>query len=545
MNSTRVFFRAVLGMAVTATALTVAGTSVAGLPAAGPDPAVVQTDSGPVRGVVADDHRSFLAIPYAAPPTGELRWTSPRPATKWTTVRDATQPGAACAQPAGIPMGRPSVAEDCLFVNVTTPPQTAGKRLPVMVWLHGGGLKYGAGDIYDPAALAVRGDVIVVSVNYRMGMLGFLAHPAFDAGVSASGNFGLEDQQAALRWVRHNATAFGGDPGNVTLFGESAGSFSTCAQLASPGAAGLFHRAIMESGPCTAKWSPKTPSSPRPRDTAEREGLSVAQDLGCTEPATAAACLRGTAVTELLANDRIEFGPVIGGPVLPVDPSQALATGHFNRVPVIHGSNWDEEGLSVWGMEVTGQNCAPGVPSIPDRPNECPLTVDQYNDQLNDLFGADAAKVRDAYPSSAYDSPSLALSAVLTDSVWSRPALDTMNAFARYTPTYAYEFADDEAPFFIGANEPSFPLGAFHTSELPYLFSVGYADQLSSAQAGLGEQMMGYWTRFAHTGDPNGGGAPRWSQFSGQTVQSLAPGAIRPTDFGRAHQYDFWRSLGR
>lgn len=439
--------RAAVGLVVVATVLTVGGTASAQPSYARPDPAVVRTDSGPVRGIVARDHRSFLGIPYAAPPQGDLRWTSPRPPASWTAVRDATVPGAACAQPAGIPMGRPSTGEDCLFVNVTVPLRPAVKPLPVMVWLHGGSLKYGAGDIYGARSLAVRGDVIVVSINYRLGMLGFLAHPALDAGRAASGNFGLEDQQAALRWVRRNATAFGGDPGNVTLFGESAGSFSICAHLAAPASAGLMHRAIMQSGPCTAGWSPSTPSSARPRQTAEREGLAVAQDLGCSDPDTAAVCLRGTSVTELLdKSDPIEFGPVLGGPVLPVDPARALATGHFNRVPVIQGGNRDEERLRVWGMEVSGENCAPGVPSIPGRPNECPLTVDQYHDQLDELFAADAATVRARYPSGSYGSPSLALGAVLTDSIWSRPALDTAKALARHTPTYAYEFADDRAP---------------------------------------------------------------------------------------------------
>jgi para-nitrobenzyl esterase len=544
---TRGVFGAVVGLVVTAASLTTAATASAGpRDGTGRDQAVVRTDAGPVRGIVADNHRSFLAIPYAAPPQGELRWRSPRPPASWTAVRDATAPGAACAQPAGIPMGRPSVAEDCLFVNVTTPRRTAALPLPVMVWLHGGSLKYGAGDIYGASSLATRGDVIVVSVNYRLGMLGFLAHPAFDDGVAASGNFGLEDQQAALRWVRRNASAFGGDPGNVTLFGQSAGSFSICAHLASPASAGLMQRAIMQSGPCTAGWSPSTPSSVRPRPTAEQQGLAVANDLGCADPATAGDCLRHRPVAELLEkSDAIEFGPVLGGPVLPVDPAQALASGHFNRVPVIQGSNRDEEGLRVWGMEVSGENCAAGVPTIPDRPGECPLTKDQYRDQLTDLFGADATRVADRYPIKADGSPSLALGAVLTDQIWSRPALDTAKALARYTPTYAYEFADERAPFFVGANEPSFRLGAFHSAELPYLFSVDYADQLNDSQARLAEQMIGYWTRFAHTGDPNGRGAPRWAPFSGQRVQSLAPGTIGSTDFGSAHQYDFWRSLDR
>ncbi|WP_198940447.1 carboxylesterase/lipase family protein [Micromonospora sp. CB01531] len=507
--------------------------------------AVVVTDSGPIRGVVTGGYRSFQGIPYGAAPVGELRWVSPQPPTPWTEVRDATKPGNACAQPTGIPMGRPSTAEDCLFLNVTTP-RGGGTRLrPVMVWLHGGSLTYGAGDIYTPTALATRGDVVVVTVNYRLGALGFLAHQAFDAGAARSGNFGLEDQQAALRWVRHNAAAFGGDPRNVTLFGQSAGSFSSCAHLASPASAGLFDKVIMQSGPCTAGWTPATTSSPRPRAVAQQEGLALARSLGCSNVANAAACLRAKPVDEVLTATASlpDLGPVLGGPILPTDPAEALATGRFHRVPVIHGYNRDEERLRVWGLEVTGANCGPGVPTLPDRPQECPLTNTQYLDQLRQEWHRNAGKVAAHYPSSSYASPSEALGAALTDAVWVRSTLDTAAALARHTPTYVYEFGDGHAPFFVGANPPSFPLGAFHTAELPYLFTVGYAQPLSGAQQALGEQMIAYWTRFAYTGDPTAPGAPIWARYDGRHVLSLSPDAVRPADAKAAHHYDFWQSL--
>ncbi|MCW3845105.1 carboxylesterase family protein [Micromonospora yasonensis] len=514
--------------------------------ASGSAPAVVQTESGPVRGLVTDGYRSFQAIPYAAPPVGELRWSGPQPPQPWTGVRDATQPGNACPQPAGIPMGRPSTTEDCLFVNVTTP-RHSSKPLPVMVWLHGGSLTYGAGDIYRPISLVTQGDVIVVSVNYRLGALGFLAHPAFDADANQSGNFGLQDQQAALRWVRRNAAAFGGDPHNVTLFGQSAGSFSGCAHLASPASAGLFDKVIMQSGPCTSGWTPATTSAPRPRTVAEQEGLALAESLGCPDLAAAATCLRAKPADELLAATASlpDLGPVLGGPILPIDPAEALATGRFHHVPVIHGYNRDEERLRVWGMEVSGANCAPGVPALPDHPNECPLTEADYREQLNQEFGADADAVAARYSTSAYGSPSEALGAALTDAIWVRSTLDTAAALARHTPTYVYEFADDQAPFFTGAHQPSFPLGSFHTAELPYLFTVGYAQPLTDEQTRLGTQMIDYWTRFAHTGDPNGSGSPTWSRYSSQRVLALAPGTIRTVDSATGHHYAFWRSLNR
>lgn len=211
---------------------------------------VAQTDRRPVRGVVGEDFRVFHGIPYAAPPVGELRWRPPQPAPRWREPLDATAPRNECAQTPHFNWPG-SDHEDCLFLNVTTPRHTHD-RLPVMVWIHGGGFTNGTGSDHDARKLAVEGDVVVVTINYRLGPLGFLALPSLseeNPGIQ-SGNYGIEDQQAALRWVRHNATAFGGDPGNVTIFGGSSGSGSVCAHLVSPTAAGLFHRAIMQSFAC-------------------------------------------------------------------------------------------------------------------------------------------------------------------------------------------------------------------------------------------------------------------------------------------------------
>ncbi|GAA5031501.1 carboxylesterase family protein [Actinopolymorpha pittospori] len=517
------------------------------------DPAVVRTDSGAVRGVVAADHRSFLGVPYAAPPEGVLRWRSPTPVEPWSGTRDATAPGPGCAQLQGLPTDHPSEAEDCLYLNVTTPGpkrvKEIGKgKLPVMVWIHGGHFTFGQGDVYGGGALATGGDVIVVSMNYRLGPLGFLAHPALDAdgdgdagadtgaGVGAgehtSGNFGLEDQQAALRWVRRNAAAFGGDPNNVTLFGQSAGATSVCAHLAAPGSAGLFDRAIMQSNSCTAP----TPAY----DTAEQEGLALAAKLGCTDPdpAVTAACLRKKSAATLIAaagfpGQGFNPGPVTGGSVLPVDPARALATGRIHKVPVMIGTTHDEYRAQLWGMERTGMNC-PDEQAGPE-PEPCPLTDAQYTEQLRAVFGDRANAVAARYPVEEYGSASEALAAAMTDYEYVRPALDADALFARDVATYAYEFADPKAPFFAGEPET--------------LFTVGYADPLDAGQRRLSGQMIEYWARFAHTGNPNSAKTPAWPRFDSRSryVQSLAPGngGIRRTDLARDHHYDFWATLGR
>lgn len=527
----------------------VALTCVAAAPSAGASPVgrqhsgLVRTDKGLVRGTVSGDHTSFQGIPYAAPPVGKLRWTPPHPATAWTGVRNATRPGSTCAQTAGFLGDKASVSEDCLYLNVTAPRNAGARKLPVMVWIHGGGFYSGSGAIYGAERMAVKGNVVVVSLNYRLGVFGFLAHPSLDGGPGKqqSGDFGLEDQQAALHWVQRNAAAFGGDAKNVTLFGESAGAESTCAQLASPAAAGLYRRAIIQSGPCalTTQWPyPDGNWVTRSRSVAERAGVAVAAKLGCNDVASAAACLRAKPVAALLdASDGGQgFGPVAGGNVLPLAPEQAQATGRFNRVPVIQGSNRDEHRTFQAFIDYfTGH----------------PVTADEYGQQLDAFFGkAKAAKILARYPLRNYSSPSLALASVWTDSAWGCTALSTDRLLSKYVPTHAYEFADENAPWASSSPAPSFPTGSFHAAELQYLFNdEQFAGKLTAAQQRLSDTMIRYWTRFAHTGNPNGPGTPRWAGFSpaNEQVQSLAPapGGIGPVNLGNEHQCGFWQSLNR
>src|SRR5580704_7099820 len=365
-------------------------------------PLVVATADGEVRGITTGPVDEYLGIPYAAPPVGPLRWQPPQPAARWRGIRAATEFAPHCAQPAGV-FGRASMSENCLYLNVFLPAaHRAG--LPVMVWIHGGGFVGGESDDYDPSGLVAHG-VIVVTINYRLGALGFLAHPALaDHPGGPSGDYGLMDQQAALRWVQRNARAFGGDPGNVTIFGESAGGASVCDNMASPTASGLFSRAIAESG-CFLLSST--------RQAAEQQGATFAAKLGCTDPATAAGCLRGKSAAALLAEAGGPlggWGPVAGTPVLPLQPASAFAAGRYAHVPLLQGTNHDEGRFFVgFEFDALGK----------------PLTAAQYPQVLTAQFGASAAaRIQAVYPLSGYASPDLAYAAVFTDSAFSCPALD-------------------------------------------------------------------------------------------------------------------------
>ncbi|MFE9192302.1 carboxylesterase/lipase family protein [Micromonospora sp. NPDC007208] len=563
--------------AVALGALALLGPALAVGPAAATDglrsAAVVRTDQGAVRGTVAADHRSFQGIPYASPPLGALRWAPPQPGPTWTGVREATRPGADCAQLQGLPMDAPSEAEDCLYLNVTTPRSGTRTPRPVLVWLHGGDFRFGSGAGYGGQRLAAGGDVIVVTVNYRLGALGFLAHPALAGRNGSTGNFGLQDQQAALRWVRRNAAAFGGDPGNVTLFGQSAGATSVCAQLAAPATAGLFHRAIMQSNSCA------NPVQTRAEATGAAE--EFARRIGCTDPAGVAACLRGQTPARLVdtvgyPGAGVDLGPVVDGHTLPVDPAEALTTGRLHRVPVLTGMNRDESRLVVWGMERVGLNCPSPSPSPPPSPSpspspppspspspspppspspspspstepepepepeSCPLTDDQYRDQVRGMFGDQAEKVLARYPRDPAQPASATLGAVLTDHDYAEPVYSAALAFARQVPTFGYEFADEDAPFFTEGPEPTFAAGAYHCAELPYLFTVDYAEALAPTQRRLSDEMVRTWSDFARTGRA---GWPRLRPDAPYVRVFAGGGGSGTTDFAAAHSYDFWRSL--
>ncbi|MCX5386393.1 carboxylesterase/lipase family protein [Streptomyces sp. NBC_00083] len=502
-----------------------AGALALTLPLAAPPPSsaapVVHTLAGAVRGAARDGYRVFDGVPYAAPPVGALRWTPPRPAAAWSGVREATEPGAACAQPAGeVPGG--STSEDCLYLNVTAPAgASAGRPRPVIVWLHGGGFTSGTGSSYDAHRMARDGDVVVVTVNYRLGALGFLGRP----GLAGSGTFGLADQQAALRYVRDNIRGFGGDPRNVTLAGESAGSYAVCAQLASPAAAGLFQRAIMESGPCTG--GPARPFAPYAvaPEAAEAAGARFVAAVGCAKAADVPGCLRRVPVARLLAAQGADAQPEYGTRLLPRDPAEALASGRTARVPVLVGANHDEGTIWAAGIMAAGTTVTPA--NWPEVAGEFVPDPDR------------AAEVVSAYPVGDTDGGPV-FGAVIGDADYACPTLRTGSLFAARGRTWRYEFADPDPPRPLPA-PPPFPLGATHTTELPYLFDLGGRPrEMTAAQQHLAGTMIGYWTRFARSGDPNGGGAPRWSRSQ---VQSLAPDRSGPVRPGPGHHCALWATM--
>jgi para-nitrobenzyl esterase len=491
------------------------GNSPSRNPGAGP---VVATAGGAVRGTTASAGDEFLGIPYAAPPVGALRWQPPRPAAPWHGIRAVTSYASHCPQPPGS-FGRASTSEDCLYLNVFTPAGARGRHLPVMVWVHGGSLRTGESDDYNPAGL-VRDGVVVVTINYRLGALGFLADAALASRPGGpSGDYGLMDQQAALRWVQRNIRGFGGDPGDVTLFGESAGGLSTLAQVASPGAHGLFQRAIAQSGTYELTQQPLA--------AAEAAGKAFAAKAGCAS--NTAACLRGLPVSTILANqDPVGYTPNVDGAVLTQSIRTALARGQFNRVPVVIGINRDEYRLFVAVIALLGGQ----------------VTAANYQTMIASTLGVSAAiagKIAGEYPLSRYPSPPVAFGAVGTDAIFACHALTAEKSLARYVPTYAYEFNDENAPELF-LPPVGFPYGAAHASELQYLFSqtaVPYPSSLSKAQQQLAAAMKQDWTSMARAGSPAAG----WLRFTGTSQQmlSLVPPAPRvETDFAAQHHCAFW-----
>src|SRR6516165_1356942 len=509
---------ALAAAAPAASASTFGGRSAAGGPVTG-------TANGPVRGLANGAVNEFLGIPYATPPVGALRWQPPQPAASWSGVRDATQFAPHCPQLAS-PFGLASTSEDCLFLNVFTPRhQHAGSHFPVMVWIHGGALVTGESNDYDPTALAEDG-VTVVTINYRLGALGFLAHPALADANGQSGDYGLMDQQAALRWVRCNIASFGGNPHNVTIFGESAGGLSTLSQVASPQASGLFERAIVESGSYNFTQASLS--------TAEAAGQAFAAKAGCARQT--AACLRSLPVSTILADQNAAgYTPNINTEVLPESLGAAFATGTFIRVPIINGTNRDEWRLFVALSELVGN----------------PVTAANYQGFISATLGvppAVAAVIAARYPLTAYPSPSVALGAVGTDAIFACPALAIDQSVSRFVPTFAYEFNDENAPENF-LPPVSFPYGAAHAAELQYLMGLptaAFPGMLSAPQRQLATIMKRYWTNFANSGFPASSGIPFWPLFNSltRTIQSLVPPSPQTeTDFASAHNCAFWTAL--
>lgn len=499
------------------------------------DPAVVRTADGPVRGMSGSDDgrtfRIFQGIPYAAPPVGALRWQPPVPPARWTGVRDATRPGLRCIQDvrADPDFGRPT-SEDCLNLTVWTPDGATPKaRRPVMVWIHGGGFLNGSSDIYNARRLVTRGDIVVVAINYRLGPLGFLAHPALTGpNGEAPGNYGLADQQAALRWVRDNIAAFGGDPGKVTIAGESAGAMSVCDHLVAPESTGLFRSAIMQSGPCQVQAT---------LQAAQRISGDYAAKVGCARAASVARCLRDLPADRLTTGppyvrigSNILTGPVTGTRRLPIAPPTAAVTGSTARVPVLIGSTADEFTLFVATTYLRRKGLPP------------------YRTLLADTFGAEAPAVAAQYPLSRYDgSTALAYAAAVTDGVFACPIGVLATSLSRRQPVYAYEFSDRTAPAPEPLRTVPFSVGAAHALELRYLFDMAGAPPLNPQQRELADRMIAYWSRFVTVGAPDAEGQPSWPSLDPEAPQHLSLQTGEPAligDFVQRHRCGFWDSRG-
>jgi len=425
--------------------LTIASLACAETPAVPPSGGYVTTltDSGLVRGKLSDDGdvEIYQGIPYAAPPVANLRWAPPQPPAHWSGTRDALEPGSPCPQTGRLA----SVNEDCLYLNVWAPHKSSRDKLPVIVWIHGGGQLITTGSEYDGSWLVTRGTpVIAVTINYRLNIFAFFAHAWLTAEDAAmgSGNYATLDQQFALKWVKRNIANFGGDPDNVTIAGESGGGQAVCILLVSPPAAGLFQRAITQSGPCQDQYYPTLTAS-------EEAGAKIASELGCSD----VACLRKLPVAAILARQTgtAPAGqPATGGGAFPLPIRHAIAFGQFDKVPVMEGSTKDEALFFV----------APAHDGVGEK-----VTEAEYPQIITTLFGeARSQAILEQYPTSNYPTPSYALVAVETDSAENGEAttnrLGACNTelanqlLAPWVPVYAFEFADENAPWPI----PLFPL---------------------------------------------------------------------------------------
>lgn len=499
-----------------------------------PDPewrnAVARTDTGAVQGTRdASGVHAFKGMPYAAPPTGDNRWRPPAPAQPWQGVRDATRFGPACPQalPELLFEHPGETSEDCLTVNVWSAASSPGERRPVIVWSHGGAYLQGSASQrpYDGAALAARGAVLV-SLNHRLGVFGFFAHPALshESGRDASGNQALLDVIAALQWVRRNAHAFGGDAERVTLMGESSGAGVVNALLVSPLAAGLFHRAILQSGSVLgpmqhlrSTWYFLTPG--------ESIGTRVQGALGlaATTAAEALAAMRARSTAEVMAAADPQkpftlggnrFAPIVDGYVLPEEPSAALDAGRLARVPVIAGANEDEGTVFA---RLFGQ-----------------VTPVSYAQLAGFAYGSRAADVLRLFPASSDEEARQALARSLGTSAFVAPARRLAGAVSAHgAPAFLYHFTR-RRPGAAGEG-----LGAFHGSEVPYAFGTLLARdvpgvgrlEIEARDRDLSDQVMRYWVRFAERGDPNGADLPAWPRFDQERKAALELGtAVRAVE---------------
>ena len=516
--------------------------------------APVATKDGPVEGFSKNGVTQFLGIPYAKPPVGTLRWMPPEPPAKWTGVRQAKTFGPICAQVTtlGPFAGPPNSNEDCLYLNVFTPNVKA--KLPVLVWIHGGGYFDGASNDYDATKLAARGKMVVVTINYRLNLFGFLAHPALDGEGHAFGNYGLMDMQAALRWVKANIAAFGGDAANVTLGGQSAGAGAAAAHVISPGAAGLFHRAIFQSG----GYTPFAPLS-----IARERGTKFVAATGCKgDNKTIAKCLRALPATKIaaLAGTASAISPFVNGPMMDgtVIPRQAIDAFHdggFHKMPIMIGTTRDEGNFTV------------GIAQY-FKKDRTAITPAEYEAYTARSYGGNAGPggTPPTYPKGTVEtlkarypvktSAHAAWSALHSDMLACRGQY-VAGALAPHAPVYMYRFDDRTAPSYF-PKMAGFAPGAYHTGDIPYIF-IGYHGgpdgvrvPLNGTQRILSDRMIDAWANFARAGSPNGKGDapwPRWRKGATAPAYFLQDSdwktVLNNAQFSAAHQCGFWQTILR
>ena len=462
-------------------------------------PAPVKVENGLLQGGESGNLTVYKGIPFAAPPVGDLRWKGPQRAANWNGVRPATTFAPGCMQGGNdVPGG---VSEDCLYLNVWTPAQNAKDRLPVLVWIYGGGFAGGATSIpvYNGEKLASRG-VVVVSVAYRVGLFGFLAHPELSAESKqhVSGNYGLLDLIGALQWIRRNVAAFGGDPGRVTIFGESAGGIAVSMLAASPLAKGLFHGAISQSGGSFGPFSksPVPGENMRVLADAEQSGVEFAKSAG----AGSARELRALSTEKLQAAARQQRGmawPIVDGWVIPDDQHRLYESRLFNDTPVMVGYNSDE------GASFTRER-----------------TPEEFNANVKKRYGPFADRLLAAYPLSGpgaagFGGPipktarDLARDAAFGWHTWTWARLQS-----RLGKGKAYLFYFDQHPDYP-ADSPQAGRGSGHGAEIPFVFGnfAGMSRPVTDADRRISDAMVTYWTNFAKRGDPNGDGVPAWPAF--------------------------------
>jgi para-nitrobenzyl esterase len=536
----------------------------------------------------------FYGIRYAAPPEGSLRWQPPTPPTRPSGTVLAATPGNACPQPGST--GSPQ-SEDCLFLNVWVPSNvTASAKLPVYFYIHGGSLVSGAGSVWDPSAMVAQSNIIVVTINYRLGALGWLVEPGLIAttantsqNVGDGGNYGLMDQQYAMQWVQKNIAAFGGDPTKVTIGGESAGGLSVTSNLTSTNTAkGLFRGAIIESG----AYMLHSVLSQTNYEATFGPGFDSA--LGCTQP-NDAACLRAATVSQILAAQSATFGgngigPDFDNKMLPNSLISAFTNGAFFQVPVLQGTNLNEGRLFEPGFypsphgATAAQIAAAGGPANFDLSNANAFcasggtnqvcTYPQEIDGFLDLLGFPSfvltptfgSAIADLYPLATFPDPYLAsnapssdegLSQIFTDLVFACNALDSNKAISQFVTVYGYEFNDPNDPPAEGSNTAinppndvdGFSTGSEHAGELPFIFNVtGATYVLSTNEQKLSTEMQTYWGNFIVSLNPNtpiSSGVPTWTAFTNAatTVQNLVPGPANPvpfTNFATSHFCSTW-----